>query len=137
MKYYGIMPEQKLWVKIGVIIFGVYTIYSSIVNHNLFYFPFGIVMILATFSDRKHIISQEGVDILYTICGVQFHNKWNWSEINTIHTDSISSKPNVELHIGKDIVSRRFILSKDDTDKTIAITRKMNSKIYISEVNKK
>ena len=62
---------------------------------------------------------------------------WSWSEINTIHTDSISSKPNVEVHIGKDIISRRFILSKVDTDKTIAITRKMNSKIYISEVNKK
>ncbi|WP_130891627.1 MULTISPECIES: hypothetical protein [Fusobacterium] len=137
MKYYGIITEQKLWVKVGIIILGVYTIYSSIINHNLFYFPFGIVMILATFSDRKHIISQEGVDILYTICGVQFHNMWSWSEINTIHTDSISSKPNVEVHIGKDIISRRFILSKVDTDKTIAITRKMNSKIYISEVNKK
>ena len=137
MKYYGIITEQKLWVKVGIIILGVYTIYSAIINHNLFYFPFGIVMILATFSDRKHIISQEGVDILYTICGVQFHNMWSWSEINTIHTDSISSKPNVEVHIGKDIISRRFILSKVDTDKTIAITRKMNSKIYISEVNKK
>ena len=137
MKYYGIITEQKLWVKVGIVILGVYTIYSSIINHNLFYFPFGIVMILATFSDRKHIISQEGVDILYTICGVQFHNMWSWSEINTIHTDSISSKPNVEVHIGKDIISRRFILSKVDTDKTIAITRKMNSKIYISEVNKK
>ena len=137
MKDYGIITEQKLWVKVGIIILGVYTIYSSIINHNLFYFPFGIVMILATFSDRKHIISQEGVDILYTICGVQFHNMWSWSEINTIHTDSISSKPNVEVHIGKDIISRRFILSKVDTDKTIAITRKMNSKIYISEVNKK
>lgn len=137
MKYYGIITEQKLWVKVGIIILGVYTIYSSIINHNLFYFPFGIVMILATFSDRKHIISQEGVDIFYTICGVQFHNMWSWSEINTIHTDSISSKPNVEVHIGKDIISRRFILSKVDTDKTIAITRKMNSKIYISEVNKK
>ncbi|MDU1910620.1 hypothetical protein [Fusobacterium sp.] len=137
MKYYGIMPERKLWVKVGVIIFGAYIIYNSVVNHNLFYLPFGIIMILATFSERKHIISQEGVDILYTICGVQFHNMWNWSEINTIHTDSISSEPNVELHIGKDVISRRFILSKADTNKVAAIASKMNSKIYIAELNKK
>lgn len=137
MKCYGIMPERKLWVKVGIIIFGVYTIYSSLINHNLFYFPFGIVMILATFSNRKHIISQEGVDIIYTIYGFQFHNIWNWSEINTIHIDSISSKPNVELHIGKDITARRFILSKNDANKVITIISKINSKIYIAELNKK
>lgn len=137
MEYYGIMPERKLWVKVAVIIFGVYTIYNSAVNHNLFYLPFGIIMILATFSDRKHVISEEGVDILYTICGVQFHNMWGWSDINTIHTDSIRSKPNVELHIGKDVVSRRFILSKADAKKAVTIAGKMNSKIYIAELNKK
>ena len=137
MKYYGIIPERKLWVKVGIIIFGVYTIYISLINHNLFYFPFGIVVIIATFSDRKHIISQEGVDIVYTICGFQFHNIWNWSEINTIHMDSISSKPNVELHIGKDITTRRFILSKNDANKVITIISKINSKIYIAEWNKK
>lgn len=137
MKYYGIMPERKLWVKVGIIIFGAYTIYNSIVNHNLFYLPFGIIMILVTFSDRKHIISREGVDILYTICGVQFHNMWNWSEINTLHIDSIKFKPNVELHIGKNVISRRFILSNVDANKVITIISKMNSKIYIAELNKK
>ncbi|BBA50542.1 hypothetical protein FV113G1_08890 [Fusobacterium varium] len=137
MNYYGIIPKRKLWVKIGIIIFGIYTIYNSVINSNLFYFPFGIIMILVTFSDRKHIISQEGVDILYTICGIQFHNIWNWSEINTIHTDSIRSKPNVELHIGKDVISRRFILSNVDANKVITIISKMNSKIYITELNKK
>lgn len=137
MEYYGIMPERKLWVKVAVIIFGVYTVYNSAVNHNLFYLPFGIIMILATFSDRKHVISQEGVDILYTVCGSKFHNTWNWSEINTIHTDSTKSRPNVEIHIGKDVISRRFILSKADADKAIAVAKKMNPKIYIAEMNKK
>ena len=136
MKCYGIMPERKLWVKIGIIIFGIYTIYNSAVNNNFFYLPFGIIMILATFSDRKHVISQEGVDILYTVCGTKFHNMWDWNAINTIHTDSIKSRPNVEMHIGKDVISRRFILSKDDAKKAVAIAKKMNSKIYIAEMNK-
>jgi hypothetical protein len=137
MKYYGIIPKRKLWIKIGVIIFGIYTIYNSVINYNLFYILFGIIMILATFSNRKHIISQEGVDILYTICGVQFHNIWNWSDINTLHTDSISSKPNIELHVGKDVVARRIILSKTDADKILTLAKKINSNIYISEINKR
>ncbi len=131
------MPERKLWVKVTVIIFGAYVVYDAAVNHNWFYLPFGIIMILATFSDRKHVISQEGVDILYTVCGAQFHNMWNWTEINTIHTDSIKSRPNVELHIGKDVVHRRFILSSDDAREAINIASRMNSKIYVAEVNHK
>ncbi len=137
MEYYGIMPERKLWVKVAVIIFGAYVFYDAAVNRNWFYLPFGIIMILATFSDRKHVISEEGVDILYTVCGIQFHNMWDWNEINTIHTDSIKSRPNVELHIGKDVVSRRFILSVDDADQAIELAGRMNSKIYIAEVNHK
>ncbi len=137
MEYYGIMPERKLWVKVAVIIFGAYVFYDAAVNRNWFYLPFGIIMILATFSDRKHVISEEGVDILYTVCGIQFHNMWEWNEINTIHTDSIKSRPNVELHIGKDVVSRRFILSVDDADQAIELAGRMNSKIYIAEVNHK
>ena len=137
MEYYGIMPERKLWVKVAVVIFAIYTIYSSIANRNLFYLPFGVIMIFATFSNRKHIISQKGVDILYRICGAQFHNSWSWNEIENIHTDSIASKPNVELHFGKGMIGRRFILSKEDSEKVLALAKKINSKIYISEIKKR
>lgn len=135
MKYYGIIPKRKLWVKMGAIIFGVYTAYSSILNDNLLYLPFGIVLIIATFSNRKHIISDQGIDIVYIIFGMQFHNLWSWNEVDTIHIDSINSKPNIELHIGKNIVARRIVLLKSDADKIISSVKKINSKIYISEID--
>lgn len=135
MEYYGIMPQRKLWVKVAVILFGAYSVYNAAVNHSWFYLPFGMIMILAAFSDRRHVISQEGVNILYIVCGVQFHNMWDWSGINTIHTDSIKSRPNVQLHIGKNVVSRRFILSEDDAGKAIEIAGRMNPKIYVAEMN--
>ncbi|MDO4589306.1 MAG: hypothetical protein Q4B33_05535 [Fusobacterium sp.] len=137
MKYYGIIPKRKLWVKMGAIIFSVYTAYSSILNNNLLYLPFGIVLIIATFSNRKHIISDQGIDIVYIIFGMQFHNLWSWNEVDTIHIDSINSKPSIELHIGKNIVARRIVLLKSDADKIISSVEKINSKIYISEINKK
>lgn len=135
MKYYGIIPKRKLWVKMGAIIFGVYTAYSSILNNNLLYLPFGIVLIIATFSNRKHIISDQGIDIVYIIFGMQFHNLWSWNEVDTIHIDSINSKPSIELHIGKNIVARRIVLLKSDADKIISSVKKINSKIYISEID--
>lgn len=134
MKYYGIMPIRKLWVKIAVIIFAVFVLYSSIVSRSIYSLPFGIIMILATFSDRKHVISDSGIDILYTVCGKRFNNIWEWEDIVSIHTDSIKSRPNIELHISKGVVSRRFIFSSSDTDHILKLAKEMNSAIYIAEI---
>ncbi|MDY4011151.1 MAG: hypothetical protein SOY60_05755 [Fusobacterium gastrosuis] len=137
MEYYGIIPKRKLWVKLAVIIFGIYTIYRTIVNGNLFYLPFGFIMILATFSNKKHVISEKGINILYTACGMEFHNMWTWKDISIIYIDSKKSNPNVELHIGKDLVFRKFIFSADDVPKILDMLSKMNPKISVKEMNNK
>ncbi len=135
MTYFGIMPERKLWVKAAVVLFGIYVVYHAVVNGTWLYLPFGIIMILATFSKRQHLISEKGADILYTVCGAEFHNLWTWEEINTIHTDSIKLRPNVAIHIGKDVVNRRFIFSEDNTDKILQLAKKMNPDIFIAEID--
>lgn len=135
MEYYGVIKKQKLWVKLMVIVFGIYIIYNAVLNKNWMYIPFGLIMILATFSNKKHIISEKGIDILYIICGFKFHNIWTYEEINKIYIDSGKSKSYIELHIGKDLTFRRFILSAEDTLKALENISKINSNILIKEIN--
>lgn len=135
MEYYGIIRKQKLLVKFIVIILGIYIIYNSIINKNWIYFPIGFLMIFATFFNKKHIISDKGIDILYTICGFEFHNIWNYREIDIVYKNSEKSKPNIELHIGKNLIYRKFILSADDALKSLDIISRMNPKIVIKEIN--
>ena len=137
MEYYGIIRKQKLWVKLTVIIFGICIIYNTFINKNWFYLPFGFIMILATFSSKKHIISEKGIDILYIVCGFEFHNIWNWVEIDIIYTDIKKSKPCVELHIGKNLTFRKFILSAEDASKALENISKINSNISIKEMSTK
>lgn len=136
MEYYGIMPKRYIWIKIGIIIFGIYNLYIAIINYNLFQLLLGIILIFATFSERKHIVSESGIDILYIVCGIKFYNLWKWREITTLHIDLITSDPYGELHIGKDIVARRFILTKKDITEVLKLAKIMNSKIYISNIKK-
>ncbi len=136
MEYYGIIKRQKNWLKFAVIIFGIYIIYNSVLTDNLKYFPFGIIMILATFFNKKHIISEKGIDILYIVCGIKFHNIWNWQEINVIYLDYKKSKPNIEFHIAKNLLYRKFILYPDDALKALDFISKMNPKISVKEIKK-
>lgn len=135
MEYYGITKKQKLWVKLVIILLGIYIIYNGAINKNWIYLPFGFLMIIATFSERKHIISEKGIDILYIICGFEFHNIWTCKEINVIYINYKDCDSKIELHIGKNLMYRKFILSQNDALKSIDIISKINPKIVVKEIN--
>ncbi len=133
-KIYGIMPERKLWVNLVVGAFGVYVCYYAAMSAHYYYILFGLVMILAAGAKRQHVVSEEGADIQFTVFGVRFHSLWKWAEVQTLHTDAVHSRPNVELHIGKGVISRRFIMSPDDCKRALEMGQGANGDIYVSEI---
>lgn len=137
MKFYGILPQRKLWVKIAAVALGALAVFDAIVNRNWFYVPFGLIIMFAVFSERKQIISEAGVDLLYIVLGHKFSNLWTWEEILAIHTDSLRSAPNIELHFNKGVINRRIILTKQDAEDAIEFMKEMKSGIQISEVRHK
>lgn len=137
MKFYGILPERKLWVKIAAVVIGVFAVYDAYANKNWFYVPFGFIIILATFSSRKQVVSEEGVDVEYSILGYCFHNLWKYEEILAVHTDKRKSAPNVEIHINKGAINRRFIFSLRDANSVVDLIKSKKPEIKILEVNHK
>nr|WP_144019918.1 hypothetical protein [Urinicoccus massiliensis] len=135
MKYYGILPERKLWVKIAALILGVLSSYQALVHQNWFFMPFGLVVILASFSERKQVVSDQGVDIEYRVLGHCFQNLWTYEEIQAIHKDSLKSAPRVEVHFNKGAINRRFIFSPEDARGIEDLVREKLPKMKILEVN--
>lgn len=136
MEVQGIIKKHRLWVKIAVIFIGLYLLYFSISNEKWLYLPVDITLILAVFADRKHVISEKGVDILYLFCGYPIHNIWEWHEILAIHTDTRHSKPDVELHFSKGVVNRRILVRAADVDTVLHIARKNNPALSVREVDR-
>lgn len=135
MEFYGIVPKRATWVKVAAVAVALLSIYYVIINKNWFYLPFAIIIIPLAFSHRKHVISQNGVDIVYTLLGKDFHNLWTWDEILHVHKDSIKSAPNIELHISKGVINRRFILSVEDIYEAVDLIEKNKPALKVSEVN--
>ncbi|XVG96288.1 hypothetical protein ACGCUQ_05375 [Eubacteriales bacterium KG127] len=137
MEFYGILPERKLWVKLAAVVLGILAAYNAYANQNWFYVPFGAIIILAAFSSRKQVISSRGVDIEYTLLGHCFHNLWTYDEILAVHTDRLKSAPNVEIHVNKGAINRRFIFSQADTEGVIKLILENKPGLKILEVNHK
>lgn len=135
MKYKGILPKRKTWVKAAIFIAACYLLYREILAEQWIYLPLMILVMLACFFEREQVISEEGVDIEYILFNRFIrHNYWRWNEITTLHTDYRKARPNVMLHIGKDIATRSYIMKPSDCQAALEIAAQMNENIYIENL---
>lgn len=136
MKYEGIIKKRETWVTALIFIAAIYLIYREFIDGQYIYIPLAVMVAIACFFEREHVISEEGVDIKYILFKSCIkHNYWRWDEITTIHPDYRRAKPNVMLHIGRDVVTRTFTMKPADSQGAIALARRMNPDIYIDESN--
>lgn len=134
MKYTGILRERKPWVKVVVLILAAYMLFLQVMAKQWGYLPLVALVVLACFFQKEQVISEEGVDIEYHLFGMTMHNYWRWAEITTLHTDFKKAKPNVMLHIGKDIVTRTYVMTPSDCQAALRLAAEMNPNIYIEEL---
>ena len=70
MEYRGIVREHKLWIKIVALIVAGLVIYRSIMTEQWIYILIGIVVFLACFFTKEHIVDEKGADIRYHLFGM-------------------------------------------------------------------
>ena len=63
MRYYGILRERKTWVKAVLLLLAVCMLLLEIARKQWIYVPMMLLVVLACFFRKEHIVSQEGVDI--------------------------------------------------------------------------
>lgn len=67
MKYHGIIKQRELWLTITIFIIAAYLLYREYAAGQYIYIPLALMVMLACFFEREHIISEEGVDIKYNL----------------------------------------------------------------------
>lgn len=137
MKYYGILKKRAPWLKIAIVVAALYMLYLSVTGKQITYAALTIVVIIAVFFEKEHIISEEGIDIKYTLFGMHHVNRWEWSDITALKTDYKKSAPNVRLHINKDVTIRDFIFVRSEITDILNFAREMNPDIYIDDSDRR
>lgn len=130
----GIQKARARWVKPVAAILATAIVVYEITLRQWFYVPIGLLVILACFFSKEHLVSDEGVDIQYTLFGVVSHNLWRWDEVTAIHVDRKRAMPDVALHIGKDVATRLFVFSARDAQAVLDLAKKRNPAIQLGRV---
>lgn len=134
MRFKGIVPEKKPAVRIAAAVIAVAMLILETMWGQYIYIPIAILVILACFLKKEHVVSEEGVDIVYNLLGITHVNHWSWNEITAIRTDRQKERPNVQLHIAKDVNIRLFVMTPSNCLGTLELAQRMNPDIYIKDV---
>ena len=129
MKYKGILREREPWLKIAIIIAAAFMLYLSITGGYITYAALAVVVMLAVFLKKEHIISEDGIDIKYNLFGLNHINRWEWKDITALKPDYQKAYPNVLLHICKDVNIRDFVVKPAEIEGIKALASKMNPKL--------
>ncbi len=135
MKYKGILREREPWLKVAILIAAGYMMYLSISGGMITYAALSVVVMLAVFFQKEHVISDEGVDIRYNLFGIKHVNRWEWNDVTAIKTDYAKKAPDVLVHIGKDVNIRDFVMKRADISGIIEIAKAHNPEIYIDDLS--
>ncbi len=132
--YKGIVRKRALWLKMLIVMLAFILLFVEILMKQYIYIPLALLVALAAFFEKEQIIDEIGIDIKYNIFDITTHNYWQWSEITTLHFDFKRATPNVIIHIGKDIVTRSFIMTVNDAQSVKLLAKEANPKIYIQDI---
>ena len=93
-----------------------------------------VMVIMACFFRREHIISDEGVEIRNVLFGrFTIRDLWQWDEVSSMSADYEKAAPNVQVLIIKHIVIRAFVMSRADAERSFEIAHRMNPGIHIAK----
>lgn len=134
MEIKGIQKARAPWVKPVAAILAAGIMVYEIMQQQWLYVPIALLVILACFFSKEHLVSDEGVDIQYTLFGRVSHNLWRWEEVTTIHVDRKRAMPDVALHISRGVTTRLFVFSPRDAQAVLDLAKKRNPAIQLGRV---
>ena len=133
MIYKGIVKTRDTKRKIYLLVGGFVILYMAYLQRNWLYIMLAVVLMLAIFFKKEHIVSEKGVSIEYDLFGMKVSNKWEWNQITAIRPDFKKAKPNILLEIARDVTIRAFVFEEEDAWNVLKLAKKMNPDMYVDD----
>ena len=133
VQYKGIVkkrtPERKILLTAG----GGIILFLSFMRHNVLYICVAIILMLAIFFEKEHIVDEKGVHIVYNFFGIKIPYSWSWDVITAMRPDYKKAAPNIYMEIAKDVTIRAFTFSKKDAIGVMELAKRMNPDMYVDD----
>lgn len=133
MIYKGMIQSRSLYKRLLILIACGILLYLELVRGQYLYIVLTLPLVLAVFHRKEHIVSEEGVDIKYSLFGMTTTNRWTWEQITAVQPDYIKERPNARLLFEKEAVIRSFLFTPDDCQAVLKLAARMNPDAFVDD----
>lgn len=133
MIYKGMIHSRSLYKRLLILIACGILLYLELVRGQYLYIVLTLFLVLAVFHRKEHIVSEEGVDIKYSLFGMTTTNRWTWEQITAVQPDYIKERPNARLLFEKEAVIRSFLFTPDDCQAVLKLAARMNPDAFVDD----
>ncbi|MBR3755701.1 MAG: hypothetical protein IKK48_01200 [Firmicutes bacterium] len=135
MEYKGIQKAREPWVKYAVAVAALFMFFLALAGKMPTYMAIALVVIVAAFLEKDHVVCKDGVEIRYNVLGWKHTNRWEWSEITAIQTDYQKAAPNVMVYFNKGVSIRAFTMKKSQVKGILQLAASKNPDMFIGDVS--
>lgn len=121
--------------KLGGFFMGIIILFSGIYTHSLYALICGILIALSILLNKYSIVNDDGIVIVYDALFYKYKEYWNYIDISELHRESSQKTENIALHFLKGSMSKRLVLTREDSIKVMNMAVKKNNKLHISYIN--
>ncbi|MDO4792645.1 MAG: hypothetical protein Q3993_00575 [Filifactor alocis] len=128
--------EKSFPVKIGGVIAGVLMCWYSLREIHIIGTVLGVLLIMASFLKKTHIINEEGVIVEYDMGFSTYRDVWKWEEITSVLWEA-SSLGGLTLYVGRGEFARIFRYSLQEKEGIVGLALHRNPKIRVGKFEKR
>lgn len=111
----GIVKIIPLYLKIAAIVLSIVCVVLIVLTKHYSYIILPIAVVLAVILKKEHRVSELGVSIYYELFGKPIDTIWYWNDIDIMMIDDKKTKPDFMIYFKKNLATRAFKFSKEDT----------------------
>ena len=135
MEFKGIQKAREPWVKYAVCAAALFMFFLAFMQRKPTYMAIAVVVIIAAFLEKDHVVCEDGIDIRYNVLGWKHTNRWEWSEVTAMQTDYKKAAPNVLVHFNKGVSIRAFTRKKSQVKGILQLAASKNPEMFIGDVS--
>ena len=134
LEYLGIEKEKSLYTRGGAFFVSFLMFGYGIRTMRLYVCILAVVLFFASLMFKDTAITKKGAEIRYLLPGWHFESVWEWDEITHVLVDYQKFRPDVGMHIGKDMTHRICVVDPEDATELKEYIKKEHPAIRVADI---
>ncbi len=134
MIYRGIIKTRTKSTKLSIRIIVLFMMIFEFFTRKFVYIPITAIVLAASFLNKEHLVSPNGINIQYEWLGKIIDTTWPWTEVTAVAYDDIKARPDIYFYFGKGMTTRSFLMKGEQFSEILQLIHRERPDLNVENI---